>query len=95
MWRLFLKDNLEFKSTMLGLINELKAKNDIQVKCAQCDHSGESKDFEQACMQKRMEIEFEYTAPCTQEQKAILNRKLLPSSIGYMPYSMAEKIISF
>ena len=59
------KRKVEIKNVILGLINDLKSKYGIQVNYAQCDNAEENENFEMACKQKGMGIEFNYTGLTT------------------------------
>ena len=53
---------------MLGQIKNLKPKYNIQVQYLHCDNTSENVDFEWACKQERMGMEFKHTAPGTPQQ---------------------------
>ena len=53
---------------MLGLVNNLKIKFNLQVQHLCCDNAGENQAFERASKQERLGIDFKYTAPGTPQQ---------------------------
>ena len=76
------------KNVMLVLIKNLRTMYSVQVRYACCDNTGENVDFEQSCKQEGMDIQLNYIAQGTHNNMAMLNRNLLPLSIGYVPCSM-------
>ena len=50
---------------MMGLVKNLKSKYNIQVQYLCYDNTGENVDFEKACKQEGMGMEFEFTTPGT------------------------------
>ena len=48
---------------MIGLINNLKNKYNLQVQYLCCNNTGENVAFKKACKQEGLGVDFEYTAP--------------------------------
>ena len=60
---------------MLGLIENLKNKYDVQVQYLYCDNAGESMAFKKACKQEGLGVDFEYTAPGMPQQNGCEEQK--------------------
>ena len=60
---------------MLGLVNNLKIKLDLQVQCLCCNNAGENQAFERTCKKERLGIDFEYTTPDTPQQNGYVKQK--------------------
>ena len=50
---------------MIGSINNSKAKYGISMEYARCDNAIENEDFERACKQEGIGIQFQYIVPGT------------------------------
>ncbi len=74
-WSFFLKSKNETKEVMIGLIMELKDKNNIKVEKVQCDNLGENHSFQQAAKQEWLGITFEFTARKTPQQNGCVEWK--------------------
>ena len=92
-WSFFLKEKSDLAQTMLGLVNNLKIKLNLQVQRLCCDNAGKNQAFERTCNHEGLGINFKYTAPCTPQQNGSLNASLLPFSTGYMPCSTVESLL--
>ena len=66
-WIFFSKEKYGLAKTMLGLIKNLKTKQNLQVKDLH-DSAGEIVAFKKACKKKVLGVEFEYTAPGKPQQ---------------------------
>ena len=71
----FLWEKSDLAQTMLGLVNNLKIKFNLQVQCLCCDNAGENQVFERICNQEGLGIDFEYTAPRTPQQNERVEQK--------------------
>ena len=58
--------------TMLGLINNLKIKSNLQVQYLHCDNAGENQAFKKTCKQEGLGINFQYTAPGMPQQNGCI-----------------------
>ena len=63
-----MSEKSDLTQKMLVLMNDLKAKYNLQVQCLQCDNAGENQAFEQTCNQEGLGIKLEYTVPGTPQQ---------------------------
>ena len=61
-WSYFIKEKLDLKNVMSPIKN-LKTKKNIQGQYLCCDNLRENVNFERACKQEGIGMEFEYTAP--------------------------------
>ena len=59
-WALFMDDNSGF--LISRFLNQLKDQHGIEIKIIRCDNAGENKKMDDACIEQRMGIKFEYTA---------------------------------
>ena len=57
------------------LIKRLKDQHGIEIKIIRCDNAGENKKMDDACIEQRMGIKFEYTAVGTPQQNGRVERK--------------------
>jgi hypothetical protein len=73
-WSFFLKSKDQTTATMIPFLKELKAKYFKSVKFIRCDNAGENRILEKATKDAGMGITFEYTAPGTPQQNAIVER---------------------
>jgi hypothetical protein len=71
----FLKSKDELSETMMTLIKDLKATNNIHVKTIRCDNAGENKKFESDTKKQGLGLKFEFTAPGTPQQNGRVERK--------------------
>ena len=55
---------------MMGLIKNLKTKYNIQVQYLHCNNAGKNVDFERACKQQGVRMEFKYAAPGTPQKSS-------------------------
>ena len=60
---------------MIGLIKNLKNKYNLHVQYLCCDNAKENIDFEKACKQEELGVDFEYTAQVMQQQNSCIERK--------------------
>ena len=75
MWSYFLKEKLDLKNVVMGLIKKLKTKYNIWIQYLQFDNVGESVDFERACKQEGMGMKFKYIAPGNPQQNGHIEWK--------------------
>ena len=68
-WSLVLKENSNLADIMIGLIENLKSKCNLQEWYLCCDNTEENVAFKKACKQEVLEVDFEYTAPGMPQQK--------------------------
>ncbi len=61
----FLKQKSDLAKEGSMLMRSLKDQHGINTKIIRCDNAGENKKIEEACIEKRMGIKFEYTADGT------------------------------
>ena len=62
---------------MIGLIKNLKAKDNIKVHYLCCDNAGENINFEGAYKKEMMDMDFEYTTPCAPQQNVLVEPKFV------------------
>ena len=74
-WSFFLKEKSDLAQTMLGLVNNLKIKLNLQVQCLRCNNAGKNQPFERTCKQEGLGIDFKYTAPGTPQQNGCIKCK--------------------
>ena len=60
---------------MLGLVNNLKNKFNLQVQRLHCENAGKNRGFKRTCKQEELGIDFEYTAPGTPQQNGCIKCK--------------------
>ena len=70
----FLKKKNEQVEPTIDWINALKVKHEIQVKIIRCDNARENKVLERESDKKELGIIFEYTAPGTPQQNAVVEK---------------------
>ena len=73
-----------------SLTTDLKATFSMNVKYARCDNAWENDDFERACRQEGMGIQFEYTMPGTQQENG---REKFSTLKEYLQFSTVENYL--
>ena len=86
----FLKEKLELNKVMMSLIKDLKSTHGTNMKYARYINAGEHKNFERACEQKEMGVQFECAVPGSPQQNGRVQRKFATLSIEYVQRSMVE-----
>ena len=71
----FLKQKSDLAREGLMLMKRLKDQYRIEIKIIRCDNAGENKKMDDACIEQRMGIKFEYTAVGTHQQNGRVERK--------------------
>jgi hypothetical protein len=71
----FLKRKSETAQAIVNLIKDLKEKQGIMVKILRCDNAGENMSAAKLCLDERLGITFEYTAPNTPQHNGRVERK--------------------
>ena len=74
-WRFFLKEKSDLADIMLGLIENLKDKYNLQVQYLCCDDAGKNITFKKACKQEGLRVDFKYTAPGMPQQNGCIEWK--------------------
>ena len=74
---IFLKEKLDLKNVMVGLITNLKIKCNIQVQYLCCNNVGGNVDFKRAWKHGGMGMEIEYTALGTPQQNSCIEWKFV------------------
>jgi len=73
-WSFFLKNKSQTSEKLMPFLKELKAKYFKTVKFIRCDNAGENKTLERDTKNAGMGITFEYSAPGTPQQNAVVER---------------------
>ena len=86
-WSSFLKEKLELKKTMLGIIKDLKANYSIHVQYARCDNARENSVLKGHEKRKGWVLSSSTLLHVLHNKMVMLNKNLPHSSIGKMPCS--------
>ena len=74
-WSFFLKEKSDLAETMLGFVNNLNIKVNLQVQYLHRNNAGKNQAFERTCKQEGLGIDFEYTAPDMPQQNGHIKHK--------------------
>ena len=74
---ILLKRKIDLADVMIGFIENLKNKYNLQVQYLHCNNAGENDAFKNACKQEGMGDDFEYSAPGTPQQNNSIKRKFV------------------
>ena len=78
---------------MLGFINNLKKKLNMQVQYLFCNSTGKIVVFKKICKQVGLGADFEYTFPGMSQQNGCIKQKFTTFSTGYDPCSMVVSLM--
>ena len=67
-WSYFVPKKDEQVELVIGLIKQINGINNCKVEFIRCDNAGENKSLEKACIEKGLNIAFEYTSRNTPQQ---------------------------
>ena len=86
LWSYYLKSKDELYDNVLHLIDDLKMKNNINVKTIHCDNTGENNKFQEICMKRGLGITFEFTPAGNPQFNGRIERKFatLYGRVRYM-----------
>jgi len=71
---LILKQKSDIKEKFIPFLKELQDTYGRRVHHIRCDNAGENRALENACIDRELDIVFEYTAPGTPQQNGIVER---------------------
>ena len=73
-WSYFVPKKDEQVELVIGLIKQINGMNNCKVEFIRCDNTGENKSLEKACIEKGLNIIFEYTSRNTPQQNGQVER---------------------